>query len=248
MGALAEADGHRPNFFPNLSVKEAKLKLETRKRRKRKKRENQRQGGRLWVRWDNARALEGGFPKRLSTTKNERQMKHQEFPPPPSREEAEANPVALLELREHLSRERLVKVEEAKVSEPAPKMLKSPTVSDEKYSLFFFFYYYFSPLPSAHSFVFFCFLSWLPQTLFSPNSLFERNWSFVIEGKEWTTYPSVKRWEPAPTFSLLLLLLLSVRLCARVLTHSFPPRTYFFNNCVARVGVSQAHQREQKRA
>ena len=27
MGALAEADGHRPNFFPNLSVKEAKLKL-----------------------------------------------------------------------------------------------------------------------------------------------------------------------------------------------------------------------------
>ena len=48
--ALAEADGHRPNFFPNLSVKEAKLKLETRKRRKRKKRENQRQGGRLWVR------------------------------------------------------------------------------------------------------------------------------------------------------------------------------------------------------
>mmetsp|Transcript_5042 Transcript_5042/g.8967 ORF Transcript_5042/g.8967 Transcript_5042/m.8967 type:complete len:87 (+) Transcript_5042:106-366(+) len=42
-------------------------------------------------------------------------MKHQEFPPPPSREEAEANPVALLELREHLSRERLVKVEEAKL-------------------------------------------------------------------------------------------------------------------------------------
>mmetsp|Transcript_19269 Transcript_19269/g.40453 ORF Transcript_19269/g.40453 Transcript_19269/m.40453 type:complete len:84 (+) Transcript_19269:77-328(+) len=41
--------------------------------------------------------------------------RHHQFPPPPSREEAEQNPVALLELREHLSRERLVKVEEAKL-------------------------------------------------------------------------------------------------------------------------------------
>ena len=43
-------------------------------------------------------------------------VEHQVFPPPPSREEAETNPVALLELREHQSRERLVKVQEANVS------------------------------------------------------------------------------------------------------------------------------------
>jgi len=40
---------------------------------------------------------------------------HQVFPPPPSREEAESNPVAMLELREHQSRERLVKVQEANI-------------------------------------------------------------------------------------------------------------------------------------
>jgi NADH dehydrogenase (ubiquinone) 1 beta subcomplex subunit 10 len=40
---------------------------------------------------------------------------HQVFPPPPSLEEAENNPVAMLELREHNSRERLVKVQEANI-------------------------------------------------------------------------------------------------------------------------------------
>ena len=141
MGSLAEElPNPNPNPNPNSSFGErSKTETwgETRKRRKRKKRENQRQGGRLCVlvrrTAETTRARSRGvFPKSLSITKNERQMKHQEFPPPPSREEAEANPVALLELREHLSRERLVKVEEAKVSEPAPKMLKSPTVSDDK--------------------------------------------------------------------------------------------------------------------
>uniref|UniRef100_A0A7S2T1I3 Uncharacterized protein n=1 Tax=Chloropicon primus TaxID=1764295 RepID=A0A7S2T1I3_9CHLO len=37
------------------------------------------------------------------------------FPSPPSAEEAKTNPVALLELREHLSREKLVKIEEQKL-------------------------------------------------------------------------------------------------------------------------------------
>ena len=37
------------------------------------------------------------------------------FPPPPTPEEAKNNPVALLELREHYSREKLVKIEEQKV-------------------------------------------------------------------------------------------------------------------------------------
>ena len=46
---------------------------------------------------------------------------HQVFPPPPSVEEALNNPVAMLELREHNSRERLVKVQEANVSENEKK-------------------------------------------------------------------------------------------------------------------------------
>merc|ERR1712188_234997 len=37
------------------------------------------------------------------------------FPPPPTPEEAKNNPVALLELREHYSREKLVKIEEQKL-------------------------------------------------------------------------------------------------------------------------------------
>merc|ERR1711904_563018 len=61
---------------------------------------------------------EGGGASRLAQQSKAEcvvSMVKQAFPPPPSAEEAKANPVALLELREHYSREKLVKIEEQKL-------------------------------------------------------------------------------------------------------------------------------------
>ena len=48
---------------------------------------------------------------------------HQSYPSPPSAEEARTNPIALLELREHVAREKLVKIEEQKVKQSVRETL-----------------------------------------------------------------------------------------------------------------------------